>query len=222
MDSAPTAGPRSSIDCNRRQRDIRRGRRGGTGLRKPVIRPRRDDPDGLPAAVTGPARSSTALRLCAGLPAQRRPAAHVADGRRRHPALGAAENLERRPRDGPAPVRTGHHRVRRAGRGPGRRSAAIFGAGDVRGAVPRPAGRRRASAERATAASVSSSIGLPAQPHSTVRSLSSNVQQTPWSTPYTRPSTPCQDVAALAVGVVDEHVENRHPHAAGGRRRGSG
>ena len=33
-------------------------------------------------------------------------------------------------------------------------------------------------------------VSLPAQPHSTVRSLFSTCRHTPWSTPYTRPSTP--------------------------------
>ena len=33
----------------------------------------------------------------------------------------------------------------------------------------------------------------------------------PWSTPCTRPSLAGQQVAALAVGVVDDGVEDRHP-----------
>ena len=50
----------------------------------------------------------------------------------------------------------------------------------------------------------------PAQPQSRVRSLWSVWKLTPWSTPNTAAAA-AQDVAALAVGVVDQHVEDRQP-----------
>ena len=60
----------------------------------------------------------------------------------------------------------------------------------------------------------------PAQPHSRVRSLWSVWKLTPWSTPNTRPAA-AQDVAALAVGVVDQDVEHRQQPQRRARRRGS-
>ena len=63
-------------------------------------------------------------------------------------------------------------------------------------AAPRP--RRRVS-------------GSPAHPHSTVRSLGSAWNDTPWSTPCTRAARLDQHVAALAVGVVEDDVEHGHP-----------
>ena len=86
--------------------------------------------------------------------------------------------------------------------GPGRASPGRPAARAPAGAAPRspswvmwpasasPSGRPGRRPGRATVSRVSSSTGLPAQPHSTVRSLSSTCRLTPWSTPYTWPSTP--------------------------------
>ena len=53
------------IDCNRGNSDLA-GRRGGAGLRKPVVRADRHDPDGLPAARHWSGEVSTALGYVRG------------------------------------------------------------------------------------------------------------------------------------------------------------
>ena len=73
-----------------------------------------------------------------------------------------------------------------------------------------PVGSASRCANASTSARRPPGTADPAQPHSTVRSLSWVCRQMPWSMPYTTPSTP-RDVAALAVGVVEQHVEDCHP-----------
>ena len=121
----------------------------------------------------------------------------------------AATGSERRPRNRPAPIRAGHHRIlqQRAGTQAKRRDSAL-----VIWLAQRIAERPpRASTRQATFSSVSSSTGLPAHPHSTVRSLSSTCRLTPVVDAVDVAVDAGQDVSALAVGVVDQHVEHRHP-----------
>ena len=91
--------------------------------------------------------------------------------------------------------------ARAAGRAPRRGSAASR-------ARRRARRRGRRAGSRARARSVSGS-GSPAQPQSTVRSFGSTPRLTPWSQPRTIVAV-AQQVAALAVGVVEHGVEHRH------------
>lgn len=97
---------------------------------------------------------------------------------------------ECRPRDRPAPIRRRHHRVLQQTNGSGIQRVDLE-IGDVGPQRLVEVTEQRVPQE-ATSRSVSSSTGLPAHPHSTVRSLSSVCRLTPWSTPYTPPSTPAR------------------------------
>ena len=161
---------------------------GRTCAGRGVVQPQRQSP-----ARAGRGRAGAGQACTVGDP-NRRGVRTAARGSPASPRPGRAAGPRQQPVDPAAAWRAPRRRVSSSAE---------------RGAEARRRGRSRRRVEHLDVSAAAS--GSPAQPHSTVRSLGSTWNDTPWSTPCTAPSGTGSTWPPLRSALLSDDVEHRHP-----------